>query len=154
MGWNPRTDDPDLRLGGFSLWVNGRQFPDLNDYWDGNWLRVEALVKADGARVRATGPIIHSPELLAFADQLIALDQNPTGSASLKCMEPELDIEITVSKLGKASMIVSITPDHLKQQHRFEFELDQTYFRPAIASLERILSTYPIKDREMAVQPI
>jgi hypothetical protein len=30
--------EPDLKLDGFSLWVFGRQFPDANDYWDGNWL--------------------------------------------------------------------------------------------------------------------
>jgi len=27
--------EPDLKLGGFSLWAFGRQFPDADDYWDG-----------------------------------------------------------------------------------------------------------------------
>jgi hypothetical protein len=32
--------EPDLKFAGFSLWVLGRQFPDHNDYGDGNWLNV------------------------------------------------------------------------------------------------------------------
>src|SRR5262245_58281939 len=47
--------EPDLKLGGFSLWVFGRQFPDANDYWDGNWLNVRARVEAPGALVEAPG---------------------------------------------------------------------------------------------------
>jgi hypothetical protein len=33
---------PNLELEGLQIWVHGRQFPDSNDYWDGNWLRVTA----------------------------------------------------------------------------------------------------------------
>jgi hypothetical protein len=32
--------DPDICLGGFELWVNGHQFPDSSEAWDGNRLDV------------------------------------------------------------------------------------------------------------------
>jgi hypothetical protein len=57
----------DLKLGGFSLWVLGRQFPNAEDYWDGNWLSLRALVEAPGAMVRAEGPLVLAQELARFA---------------------------------------------------------------------------------------
>lgn len=30
--------EPDLKLLGLSIWVDGRQFPGNSDYYDGNWL--------------------------------------------------------------------------------------------------------------------
>jgi DNA-binding ferritin-like protein len=32
----------DLKLERLQIWVYGRRFPDLHDYWDGNWLHVTA----------------------------------------------------------------------------------------------------------------
>jgi hypothetical protein len=35
----PNADNlgpPAIQLAGLSIWVHGRQFPDLHDYWDGN----------------------------------------------------------------------------------------------------------------------
>jgi hypothetical protein len=65
-----RSVEPDLKLGGFSLWVLGHQFPDATDYWDGNWLNVRALVEARGAVVEAQGALVSAPELASFAKQL------------------------------------------------------------------------------------
>jgi hypothetical protein len=48
---------PDLKLEGLQIWVHGRQFPDLHDYWDGNWLRVTAHCGGSGASVFTTGSI-------------------------------------------------------------------------------------------------
>lgn len=31
---------PDFCIGGFKLWVYGREFPESHDYWDGNWINV------------------------------------------------------------------------------------------------------------------
>lgn len=52
-------EELDIKFAGMSLWVLGRQFPDLDDYWDGNWLNVQVRVEASGAAVEAAGPIIH-----------------------------------------------------------------------------------------------
>ncbi len=49
---------PDLKLGGFSLWVLGRQFPDATDYWDGSWFNVRARIEAPGAVVQAQGCLV------------------------------------------------------------------------------------------------
>jgi hypothetical protein len=48
---------PSVRLAAFHLWVHGRQFPDAQDKWDGNWLNVTHCGHA-GASVWATGAIL------------------------------------------------------------------------------------------------
>jgi len=49
------ADEPDLKFEGLSLWVLG-QFPDHNEYWDGNWLNVRVRVETRAA-VETCGPI-------------------------------------------------------------------------------------------------
>jgi hypothetical protein len=71
--------EPDLKLGGFSLWVFGHQFPNATDYWDGNWLNVRARVEAPGAVVEAQGAFVFAPELASFAKQLETLHATLAG---------------------------------------------------------------------------
>jgi hypothetical protein len=33
---------PSLKIDGFALWVHGRQLPESQDFYDGNWLNVTA----------------------------------------------------------------------------------------------------------------
>jgi hypothetical protein len=139
------SDEPHLRLAGFSLWVRGRQFPDLHDYWDGNWLDVRARVEAAQAIVEAHGPIIYAPKLESFLEELNLLDTTLAGSAALKCTEPHLDITLRGDARGHVTATVKITPDHMTQSHRFIFEFDQTYLKPLIADCRRILADYPIR---------
>ena len=47
--------DPNLKLEGLSIWALARQFPNSEDYWDGNWITIHARVEAPGARVDAQG---------------------------------------------------------------------------------------------------
>lgn len=138
-------EGPDLQLAGLSIWVLGRQFPDQNDYWDANWLNVRVRVEATQAIVEVHGPIIHAAELESFANELELLDGTLAGSVSLKCTEPNLDVEIRGDARGPAMATVRITPDHMTQSHEFIFSIDQTCFKPVIAECKRILSSYPIK---------
>ena len=46
---------PDLTVAGFQLWVHGRQYPDSQEYYDANWLRVTADTGAAGASVGCQG---------------------------------------------------------------------------------------------------
>ncbi|HEY4193480.1 MAG TPA: hypothetical protein VGM46_12610, partial [Mesorhizobium sp.] len=61
------VDDPDIKFDIFRLWVIGRQFPNSDDYWDGNWLNVRAEVRANGAIIEVIGAILHLSELASFA---------------------------------------------------------------------------------------
>jgi hypothetical protein len=140
-----KSVEPDLKLAGFSLWVLGRQFPEANDFWDGNWLNVQARVQAPGASVEARGAFVRAPEIAKFVEELEALNSNLVGEAVLCCIEPTLRIVIRGDALGHLAAEVMITPDHMTQSHEFRFDLDQTYLGPLLDGCRHVLSNWPIR---------
>ncbi len=142
--------EPDLKLGGLSLWVLGRQFPNAKDYWDGNWLNVRARVEALGAVVDAEGPFVSVPELENFAKQLEALHATLVGEAALRCLEPNLEIAIRSNSRGHVAVKVRVTPDHMTQSHEFEFDLDQSYLGPFLDGCKHVLSRWPVRSETSA----
>lgn len=137
---------PDIKLGGFALWIEGREFPDSDDYWDGNWLQVRARCTADSAVVETSGPIIRVPELQKLMDECKQILATYSGEAATDCLEPYLNIKITMQALGRCILTVDITPDTLYQEHTFLFDLDQSYLIEFVKSLDRVLCMYELKE--------
>jgi hypothetical protein len=75
-----------------------------------------------------------------------------TRSAAFDPLEPELKPRLEAAdSLGHVRAQVEITPDHLKQTHRFEFEVDQSYLPGIIRQCSGIVQEHPIRgqrDRE------
>lgn len=139
--------EPNIRLGDLQIWIHGRQFPDCDDYWDGNWLRVTARCRAQGAEVWTAGPILHLGDLVRWLEALEELNKTLTGRADLISLEPELLVKISVDITGQLLIEVEITPDHMGQKHWFQSEADQTYLRPLIANCQRILKDFPVRGK-------
>jgi hypothetical protein len=137
--------EPDLKLGGFSLRILGRQFPDASDFWDGNWLNVQARVEASGSWVEAQGAIVRTSEVARLAEELEALSTNSVGEAALRCIEPNLQVVIRSNALGHVVVEIMITPDHMTQSHKFKFDLDQTYLGPLLDGCKNVLTNWPIR---------
>lgn len=137
--------DADIHLAGLEIWVQRRQFPDSNDYWDGNWIVVNARCSKEGASVHASGPFIHLSELAGFTNELIRLNDELKGEATLPCMEPELSVKLKADKLGHVSVTVTLTPDHLTQQHKFVFDIDQSYLSGVLKQCHAVLEEYPLR---------
>lgn len=136
---------PDIEIAGFSLWVFGREFEDVNDYWDGNWLRVFARCSADRSTVEAKGAIIRAPELARWLKELRECYSSLNGEAVLDCMEPYISGKIWL-KDGRGEFILNITPDHLFQEHRYTFHIDQSYLWELIFGLEDVLKRFPVRN--------
>jgi len=140
---------PAIRLAGFQLWVHGRQFPDSQDCWDGNWLNVTAHCDAAKGSVWASGAILDTVSILRFHDGLTALHRTLRGEAVLGSHEPNLMVRVdTADRAGHLRVRVEITPEHLEQGHWFEFAIDQTYLPPVIAQCASVLKAFPIRDPE------
>ncbi|MDH6258026.1 hypothetical protein [Bradyrhizobium sp. BR13661] len=142
--------EPDLKLGGFSLWVFGRQFPNATDYWDGNWLNVRARIEAPGAVVQAQGCFVFAPDLASFTRELETLHTVLVGEARLRSLEPNLEITIQCGTGGHVTARFMITPDHMTQSHEFEFYLDQTYLGPFLDGCRSVLSRWPVRPQASA----
>jgi hypothetical protein len=125
---------PDIKLDDLQIWVHGRQYPNEEDYWDGNWLNVTAHCGSKGADVWTNGDILHVPDLARWLADLEIMNQSLSGAADLVSLEPELSVELKMSGFGQIEMKVEITPDHMRQEHSFQFELDQSYLQELIAS--------------------
>lgn len=136
---------PDFCIGGFELWVYGRQFPEADDYWDGNWLNVAARCATNSSVVQAVGSILHLSELHQLLVECKQIYDTLAGEAKLECMEPNIGLKLKMENAGHCELTVSITPDHLYEEHSFVFDLDQSYLPPFLESLELILHSYPVK---------
>ena len=69
------------------------------------------------------------------------------GEAELPCLEPEFTVKLAAGNFGKINMTVEITPDHLNQEHKFVFEIDQSYLPAMIHGCKKVLSQYTIKGK-------
>jgi len=137
---------PDFKIAGFQVWIRDRQYPDAQDYWDGNWLHALAHCRAAGAEVWSSGPILHLSEVSRWLGELHTLHETLTGTASLDCMEPELSATIQL-KDGRGELRVRITPNHLTQTHEFRFDVDQSYLHELISMLDGVLQRFPIRGK-------
>ena len=137
---------PSLEVGGFQLWVHGRQIPDSQDYDDGNWLRITAHCGHAGASVWATGSILQVMDIVHWAGQCEELANGSAQSASLGPLEPKLRVDLEkTDSLGQLQMTVQITPSHMEQEHVFRFEIDQSYLQGIVTQCRAIEKGYPIR---------
>ena len=137
--------EPDLTIAGLRLWVHRREFPEATDYWDGNWMVVTAECRAPDTIIRVSGPILHLGELTAFLGDCEQLHSTLAGQAELDCAEPNLRVVLQVERRSQVAVTVDITPDHLAQQHRLRFDLDQTHLPSILTSCRELLVRYPIR---------
>lgn len=137
--------EPDLKVAGLSLWIHGYQYPDVDDYWDGNWLSATALCSHNGATVLINGAVMRTTEIDDWQRAVERLCSNLEGEAKLGCVEPEFAVTLKGASLGAVEMEVKITPDHLTQQHKFAFSIDQTYLNALSSQCARLLQSFPIR---------
>lgn len=137
---------PALNVVGFQLWIHSRQVPENQDYDDGNWLNVTAHCGANGASVWVTGAIIMVPDLARLMDECETLYESGLGQAARSSYEPELKVTLQpTDRMGHILMRVEITPDHMTQEHRMDFQIDQSYLPRIIEQCRAVIEEYPIR---------
>jgi hypothetical protein len=140
--------EPDLQIAGLRVWVHGRQFPPSQDYWDGNWLRVTAYCSYPQSSVRVHGSIVHLGEIHGLHREVENLYQTLQGQAELRCIEPNLGVELQAQTGGHIRVKISITPDHMTEAHSYTDGFDQTYLPPIIGGCKAILDKFPLREPE------
>lgn len=144
-GYMDELGKPHLHLAGFKLWVHGYEYRDATDYWDGNWLNATAICSENGATVLVRGAFIRTDEIHHWQLAVEKLNAEMDGEAQLACMDPEIGVTLKAQSLGAIEMEVHITPDHLTQEHRFTFAIDQSYLQSLLSQCVRLLSEFPIR---------
>lgn len=143
---NKELGPPSLKVAGFQLWVHGRQFPEAQDADDGNWLRVTGHCGASGASVWVRGSILMVTDVEQFGRECRSLYEGKGDRAGLEPFEPELRIGLAATdRMGHIRAEVELTPEHLTQTHRMQFEIDQSYLPEIIEQCAAVMSAYPIR---------
>ena len=137
---------PDIEVGALCFWIHGRQFPTAEDYWDANWVQATVHCGGEGANVWVSGPILHLSELKRWVADCEALHHTLAGRADLKCLEPNLAVQMTMTKTGQIDVQVSITADNVRQAHHFKFTIDQSYLPRLIQGCRAVLEKFPIHE--------
>jgi hypothetical protein len=144
--------EADLKVGRFQLWVHGREFPEAVDDDDGNRLRVTAHARPRGASVWTQGAIPMVTDIAGFGEACAAMLRGHSRLAALDPLEPELKVSLEATgRIGHLRARLEITPDHLWQSHRMEFDLNRSHLPGIIGQCSAIVQKYPIRglpDRE------
>jgi glutathione S-transferase len=147
MGLGHDTDrlgPPDLQVAGLQVWAHAQPLAGSNEPYDADWLTVTAHCGASGASVWVRGEILTASALERLARECDELYERLEGQAWLAADEPALSVVFAASdRSGHVSMIVEITPDHLTQAHRFEFDLDQSYLPAVARQCRTLLARFP-----------
>lgn len=141
--YSQHLGEPDLQIGDLQLWVHGPEVVDPQPYED--WLRVTAHCGGLGTSVWVSGEIIRLHDLREWLGQTEALYRNLAGFARLDPLEPNLSVALSVDHTGAVAASVEITPDHMNQQHRFSFSLDQSYLPAFLAQGRKLLRRITVK---------
>lgn len=141
------TQEPDLRIAGFALWVDARTAPESDDYWDGNWLQVRASYEANDSSVRAAGALIHASELMTLVAGCRKLLAGEAAEAGLYCAAPNLKLELWSAPGGAVVGKLRITPDHKAELHDYGFATDAAGIEALIAACGRVLDRFPLRGK-------
>jgi hypothetical protein len=134
------------------LEVISRSYPSANDFYDGNWLNAKAVVKAGGFTGAVNGQL-RADELASFQAELAKLYESLSGSAKLLTMEEWLSFEIIGDGRGHFSCTGEVTDEFVQGNTlKFNLDLDQTFFPEVLKSLEKVVSTFPIRDKSRTVR--
>jgi hypothetical protein len=136
-----------LVLGGLRLWVLEKSFPDSVEWYDGNWLNVQAECAAPGATVTARGALLTAEDLARLLAGLEAMHRRETSSAGMSPLEPNLVVGLTANSRGGVRIDVRLTPDSMTQEHRFFFDADLAYLAGPIEQCRAVLERFPVEGR-------
>jgi hypothetical protein len=128
-----------------SIALLGRQFPNSDDYWDGNWLTSVVVVRTGAFTGKATG-YLRTDEVVWLNEQLKLLSQTLTGSAAFQTTEEWIVFKIdSVGKLGHLRLSgILLEPIYRDSQLRFSIGFDQTYLPPLLKQLHHVTTRFPV----------
>jgi hypothetical protein len=137
--------DPDFSVGGFSLWVTDRAFPDADEPRGQDLLGFEALIETPNSTVRAIG-MLSAAGLSRFSRDLTRQHEMLGGEAVLEARDSEttLILRTAVSRLGQVDATVDLRlgPDG-DERHSFTWSLDQTDLQPLARNVRELSAAYP-----------
>lgn len=126
-----------------------REFPDLRDFWDGNWLRARVLIRDEHSRVEFEEMCLRTDEVRRFLKGLQRVLSGESDTMSLSPSESWWDVRMEKSdQYGHfiLRLAARFLPDRAgcSTSHAYEFEIDQTDLKILGKQLSQTLQEYPV----------
>ncbi len=125
--------------------IAGYERPPTGDYYDDNWLTADISVHCGAFQGRFAAALL-THELATFHEQLAALYQSLSGSATFSTLEGQL--ALSVSGDGRGHMLITgeaTDQPGSPQRLAFEIAIDQTQLRQSLHGLAAVLGAYPVR---------
>lgn len=129
--------------------VDDFAYPELTDFWDGNWINTRIKIKAGGF-IGDYEAQLRNVDFLYFKTGLENLYDKLDGCANFYCLEDYLQIKIEGDGLGhfSANCIANDNPGTGGCELKFSLEFDQTEIHGLTEMIDNLLEDFPIKDIE------
>ena len=137
--------DPDLTLGGFSLWVTGQPYPDAEEPYGQDLLDFQTLIETPWSTARAAG-VLSAANLSGFSRDLDAILKTLDGDAVLEADGggATLILSLAMKPLGHVEAVVDLRLGYEDdERHRFAWSLDQTFLEPLARQIRALSAAYP-----------
>lgn len=124
-----------------------RNYPEVSDYWDGNWLGSSIDVHVGGFRGHVDADL-RAEEFASFRDALRRLTEDLSGTATFETMEHWLTIRVSGDGRGHFEALCELRDDPgMGNQLRFTLAFDQTYLPAMLHELDAIVAAFPVVGR-------
>lgn len=142
------VDAPSFQIGRSNAHVSvspsRREFPELADYRDGNWVCATISIVAGGFRGEFEAQL-RTEEFLRFRDELRPLNDSLVGRAKFNTMEEWLSIDIAGDGKGHFHAdCVAIDMPGTGNRLSFGIDFDQTDLPEILKGLDAITQTFPV----------
>jgi hypothetical protein len=136
----------------FLLQAVGREFPDISDYWDGNWILFAVSLIMPGLSVEITDPCIRVDELEVFLLELRSFSLGHVNAVESSFQEPVVSIGIQAPDPGEEDLLarieINVFTDDGVAGTIAEMDLSHDNLDQFIRGIEEILRDYPVLARE------
>ncbi len=136
----------------FLLKAVEREFPDTNDYWDGNWILFSVSLVMPGLSVELTDPCIRVDELESFLLELRSFALGHLNAVESSFREPVVSIGVQAPEPGEQNLLarieINLFTDDGVAGTVAEMDLRQDSLDLFIRGIEDILRDYPVLARE------
>ncbi|WP_216319320.1 WapI family immunity protein [Deinococcus aestuarii] len=140
---------PDLRLKGFRLWVHGREFPDAQDYWTGNWLVISAELHSGHGRAWVErSACLMTADLAHFLNRVDQEDKDGGPSRWELTLENPLEPEVACAFARTDAglrAILTLTANPTHELHRACLNVSETEWQDFKAQLHVLVERYPVR---------
>ncbi len=122
--------------------ILGRENPNTNDYWDGNWLKAEIYLELLGIKV-AYATNIRVEEIQAFLEKLVSFYNNDIDKVEFTTMEEGIYLFLQNQKSG-VILIKGVAVIETSGKLEFQFSTDILSLEKFYKDLKGNMSQYPL----------